>query len=132
MRNLTKKTSYHLTMNKILNISVLFCLLGLSGSFLYGTDLNSSEFNESEYTYSDITLPGDQDSAVSRTGYPGLFFAENFSEVQSEIDPRTSTSADWASNKNSGFAQLQYLVRASLFESSQSVRNLIFPFHSHL
>ncbi|REL24541.1 hypothetical protein DYD21_18305 [Rhodohalobacter sp. SW132] len=119
-------------MNKILNISVLFCLLGLSGSFLYGTDLHSSETEESRYTYSDSSLTGDQDSAISRTKYPALFIAETLSEVRSEIDPRSSISADWASNKNKYSAQFQYLIRASLFESSQSVRNLIFPFHSHL
>jgi len=122
-------------MKKFLNIFALLLLLVLSSSLLVSksADQNRSVDSEVEYVYSGSNSISDEHSKdYLPTHSPVLFGAENLQDVRSEIDPRTSISAKWSSNKRLFTSQFNYLIRSSLFELSQSLRIRIFPFHSFL
>jgi len=121
-------------MKKILIISAVLCLLGFSGSILNSdcADQFHSASSESEYVHTSSDISEGGVNTYSHPNSPAVFGAESPQDVRSEIDPRTSVFADWTSIKRLFTTQRDYLIRSSLFQISQSVRILIFPFHSYL
>lgn len=119
-------------MKRFLNISFALCLLGAMSSLFYSVDQNDSiQSNEVIVTHGD-SLNGEQDVAILSKSYLFLLFVETNHEIPSEIDSQKSFSVNWDLKQNKPPLQLQYLIRTQSFLVSQSVRNLIYPFHSFL
>lgn len=119
-------------MRRYLNISFALCLLGAMSSLFCSVDrYDSLQSSEVFVTHGD-SLNGEQDAAILPKPYFFLLFAESNNEIPSEIDPKKSFSEKLGTKQNKPPLQLQYIVRAQRFILSQSVRNLIYPFHSFL
>lgn len=119
-------------MRRYLNISFALCLLGAMSSLFYSVDQNDFiPSSEVFVTHGDL-LNGEQDVVILSESYFFLLFAESNNKISSEIDPKKSFSEKLGTKQSKPPLQLQYIVRAQRFFLSQSVRNLIYPFHSFL
>jgi hypothetical protein len=119
-------------MRKILNISFAFCLLGAMSSLFYSIDQSDSIQNGKVFMTLGDSINGEQDVSIISRSYLFLSFAEINQNVQSEVDSQKSFSANWSTNQNTYPPLFEYLIRAQRLLLSQSVRILIFPFHSFL
>ncbi len=119
-------------MKRILSISFAVCLIGAMSSLYYGTDQGTSIQRGGVFITAGDSLIGEQDTSIISGSYLVLLFAEINHDLPSEIDPKKSFSANWSANQYPPPLQFQYLIRAQRHLISQSVRNLIYPFHSFL
>jgi hypothetical protein len=119
-------------MKKILNISFALCMLGAMSSLFYSIDPGDSIQSSEVFRTHGDSLNGEQDSAILSRSYLFLLFAEINHEVPSEIDPQKSFSVNWSSKQNKPDLHFQYLIRSQRLSVSQSIRTLIYPFHSFL
>ncbi|MEX0661837.1 MAG: hypothetical protein WEA58_15290 [Balneolaceae bacterium] len=118
-------------MNKMLQIWVSLCLIGLAGNIIPNVNQSFSTVDIVEYD-STADSNGIANSVLFSTPHPYLFLAENVHEIHSEVEPRNSANAGWTSLQNKFYTDVLYIQRSHSFSLSQAVRNMIFPFHSYL
>ncbi len=125
------KCSVLVDMKIIPKIGLLLCCLGLIGNGL--SNLNQLNITSAADQY---TAPaehnGISNSILFSTPHPYHFLAENVHEISTEIEPENSIVASWKFNKKEFFTDELYLNRALRITLSQSVKIMIFPFHSYL
>lgn len=119
-------------MKKILNISFAICLLGAVNSLFYSIDQSDVIAKSEVFKTPGDSLNSEQNGSIIPRSYHFLSFAEINDNGSSEIDPQKSFSINYSINQSKHPLPLQYLIRAQRFLVSQSVRNLIYPFHSFL
>lgn len=119
-------------MKKIVNISLFLGLLGLLSSIYYSSEQRSWNFYSGDDSTVEHPAWGVHNSAILSVPNPTLVFAETARNFHSDIDPKSSVAANWTSHQNNGLPQTQYLHDAQSVFVSQTVRILIFPFHSFL
>ncbi|CAN5327262.1 hypothetical protein BH23BAC3_BH23BAC3_35230 [soil metagenome] len=119
-------------MRNVFHISLLLCLLGLTSNIYYSADQRSFNFYSGNETGDVHSSWGDNDSAIFAAPNPFLFVAETSGNSYSEIDPRTSASANLTSTQDTGLSQTLYIHHTEHIFISHSVRTLIYPFHSFL
>ena len=119
-------------MRNVFYISLLLCLIGLTNSIYYGVEHHASHIYTGDISAADHTPLGDHESAIYASSNPFLFIAEKSGHTGSEIEPRPSTSSNLSSKQELEMPQTLYLRQAEYISVSQSVRTLIYPFHTFL
>lgn len=104
-------------------IAISSMLMGLvSGSDAYGN-----------VSYSDIAhdvVSGSEDLLFA-TPYPALLLSEIMVDKDSEIEPRESGSVSFLSASDPAFGIKAYLKKSKQISISLTIKDLIFPFHTH-
>lgn len=128
----TKSRKFVLFDMKLMSkIGLLLCCFGLIGNVV--TSVNQPIFDTEAVHYSTSSdSNGIANSILFSTPPPYLFLAENIHEISTELEPRNLIAAGWKSLVTHFPSEIIYLYRSSRFSLSQSVRNIIFPFHSFL
>ena len=119
-------------MRKTVNISLLLGLLGLLNSIHFGPELRFlSVYSGGETTVAN-TAWGVHNSAIFSVQTMNPVVAETTRNFHSDKDPGSFSYANWTSKLTNGLPQTQYLRNTLSVSLSQSVRVLIYPFHSFL
>ncbi|WP_069131184.1 hypothetical protein [Rhodohalobacter halophilus] len=117
-------------MCKIFKISLLISLFGISAGL---SPHGQAIFGQStEWVQSGFDVAQQHESTLYGKPVLPIFFAEFHSDSNSESDPdqHSFLRPDWITvpkDENGHYLQLQKLI-----DHSQSVRQLLFPYHTHL
>ena len=118
-------------MPKIAKISLRFCLTGILTVLIgsaFGSGLQSAGF----FAETDSITVSENEDLLFSTPFPALLLSELIFDTGSEIEPKKTNSAAFASGTDLIVSEIGYLKRSKLISISLSVRDLIFPFHTHL
>lgn len=117
-------------MRKVPKISLNFCLAATI-AILSGIAVGS-EFQKNDF-YAGIEVndvSGSKDLLFS-TPYPALLLSEIMVDSGSEIEPKESGSASFLNTADLSFDNNAYLKKSKRILTSLTIRDLIFPFHTH-
>ncbi|MFO7799101.1 hypothetical protein [Rhodohalobacter sp.] len=119
-------------MRKVPKIALFFCLAGfisLLSSSAYGSGIEK----ESSTVHSELTSASDDgDALLYSTPFPVLLLSEIEITNGSEIEPNESDSAFSLPAVDLRIENKEYLKKSRQVLISLTIRDLIFPFHTHL
>lgn len=123
-------SAYYVFMRKVLKISLLFSLLGLSDSLFHYSEARSGLVSRAM----DIELPANRAASESLTHTQRLpfFLAEYQTEFGSELEPKALPGTVRYTDHRSKYAGKEYLKFSKSLMISLSNRERLYPFHSHL
>ncbi|MFO7800112.1 MAG: hypothetical protein R6V22_10070 [Rhodohalobacter sp.] len=118
-------------MRKVPKISLIFCLAGFI-ALLSGSAFGSEIQKEFSTVHTELTSASDGDALLYSTPFPVLLLSEIEITSDSEIEPNESDTAFFLPTVDLRFENKEYLKKSRQVLISLTVRDLIFPFHTHL
>jgi hypothetical protein len=118
-------------MQKLPKISLFFCFAGFIA--LFSGSVFASEIQKEYLTIdSELTSVSDGEAVLFSTPFPVLLLSEIQTESGSEIEPSESDSALSLPADELRHDKKEYLKKSKQVLISLTIRDLIFPFHTHL
>ena len=118
-------------MQKLPKISFFFCLAGFIAVFS-GSVFASEIQNGYSTVDSELFSVSDGDAVLYSTPFPVLLLSEIQTESGSEIEPNESDTLLNLTSDELRFDNKEYLKKSKQVLISLTIRDLIFPFHTHL
>jgi len=118
-------------MQKLPKISLFFCLSGFIAVFsgsVFASDIQK-EFSTVD---SELTSLSDGEAELFSTPFPVLLLSEVEIKSGSEIEPSESDTEFSLPSADLSFNNKEYLKKSKQVLISLTIRDLIFPFHTHL
>jgi hypothetical protein len=117
-------------MRKVSKISLNFCFavtIAILNGLAVGSEIQKNEF----YAEIEVNTVSGSDDLLFSTPYPALLLSEIMVDSGSEIEPKESGSASFFNIVDLSFDNNAYLKKSKRILVSLTIRDLIFPFHTH-
>lgn len=116
-------------MQKLPDILIFLCLTGVLSYHFYPVHFSSPAYNPEIITQADSPHQ-ERVPDLFTSSFPAFFLAGTEKENYPETDPWSFLSVEWKSLLNNKFPKILYTNGTENFSISQSVRTIIYPFHS--
>lgn len=117
-------------MRKVPKISLNFCLavtIALLNGLAVGSDIQKNQ----NYAETLVNFVSGSEDLLFSTPYPALLLSEILVDSGSEIEPKESDPASFLITTDLSFDNNAYLKKSKWILISLTIRDLIFPFHTH-
>jgi len=118
-------------MQKLPKISLFFCLAGFIAVFsgsVFASDIQKGN----SPVHTELSPTSEGDAVLYSTPFPVLLLSEVEIKSGSEIEPNESDTEFSLPSSDLSFDNKEYLKNSKQILLGLSIRDLIFPFHTHL